>query len=90
MRRYHNELAIIRKQHRLHLRVVHGWPKKPVDCPCDMQAGRFRKKDAFDCGQTMCNVCNYEKWRLNGGHEITRQELLMDLRQKEQLQELVI
>jgi len=25
-----------------------------VDCPCDDQVGRFRKKDAWDCGNSRC------------------------------------
>lgn len=82
MRRYHNELAIIRKHHREHLRSVHGWPKQPVNCPCDLQAGRFRKRDAYDCGQTLCRVCHYEKWQANGRHTETRQELLSKLAMK--------
>lgn len=32
-----------------------------VDCPCDTQVGRFRKKDAWDCGNTRCYICHSDK-----------------------------
>jgi hypothetical protein len=32
-----------------------------VDCECDEQIGRFRKKDAYDCGKTRCIICHGEK-----------------------------
>jgi hypothetical protein len=82
MRRYHEEAPRTVREHRKHLRS-HGWPKGEVSCPCDKQAGRFRKTDAFDCGKTLCRVCHHEKWRRNGGHELTRQEVLAELKQKE-------
>jgi hypothetical protein len=61
MKRYHEERARIRSEHRFHLRYVHHWPKEPVDCECELQAGRFRKKKALDCGKTACLLCHYEK-----------------------------
>lgn len=61
MKRYQEENARIRREHRFHLRSVHHWPKKPVDCECELQAGRFRKKKALDCGKTACLLCHYEK-----------------------------
>lgn len=60
MKRYHSETHITKRNHRNHLKI-HGWPKKPVDCPCDKQAGRFRKKDAYDCGNTKCFICHSNK-----------------------------
>lgn len=61
MKRYHEELARIRNEHRFHLRYVHHWPKRRVDCECEMQAGRFRKKKALGCGKAACLLCHYEK-----------------------------
>ncbi len=61
MKRYHEERARIRGEHRFHLRYVHRWPKEPVDCECELQAGRFRKKKALDCGKAACLLCRYEK-----------------------------
>ena len=61
MKKYHDERPRIRREHRFHLRAVHRWPKEPVDCECDLQAGRFRKKKALDCGKVACLLCHYEK-----------------------------
>lgn len=88
MRRYHQESDRTKREHRRHLRVAHGWPKKPVTCPCDLQAGRFRKMDAYDCGQPLCRVCHYEKWLRSGGHEETRQEKMAKARMREWVNEL--
>jgi hypothetical protein len=87
MKRYQQEKKITERNHREHLRTAHGWPKKPVDCPCDLQAGRFRKKDAYDCGRTMCRVCHYEKW-LNNGHAETLQEKKAKQKMRDGLKEL--
>ena len=87
MRRFHQEAHITKRNHREHLRAVHGWPKKKVTCPCDLQAGRFRKKDAYDCGKTLCRICHYEKWQHNG-HAETIHEKLSRLKMKEGLREL--
>jgi hypothetical protein len=61
MKRYHEERARIRSEHRFHLRRVHHWPKEPIDCECELQAGRFRKKKALDCGKAACLICHYGK-----------------------------
>ena len=61
MKRYHQELRRTTRRHRLHLRWVHGWPRKSVDCVCDLQAGRFRKSKALGCGRARCLICHYEK-----------------------------
>lgn len=61
MKRYHEELARTQREHRFHLRHVHNWPKESVDCECELQAGRFRKKRALDCGKSGCLLCHYEK-----------------------------
>jgi hypothetical protein len=56
-----------------------------VDCECDEQKGRFRKKDAFDCGNPRCNVCHYAKYPKREKHE---HEIKSELSFKEQLKEL--
>lgn len=88
MRRYYEELTITRRQHRTHMRRLHGWPKKPVTCPCDRQQGRFRKIDAFDCGKTRCSVCHSEKFGRGGKHLPGKSDKLADIRMAEGLMEL--
>jgi hypothetical protein len=61
MKRYHQERERTQREHRFHLRWVHRWPERPIDCECELQAGRFRKKKAFDCGNPRCLVCHFEK-----------------------------
>src|SRR5581483_746600 len=43
-----------------------------VDCKCDEQVGRFRKTDAYDCGNRQCWICHRGKYpkRLPQGQEI--------------------
>lgn len=61
MKRYHQELPRIRREHHRHLRWVHNWPYEPVDCICDLQAGRFRKRHGIGCNKSRCHICKYEK-----------------------------
>lgn len=53
-----------------------------IDCACDAQKGRFRKRHAFDCGHTRCWLCHGSKFPRR---EKTRQELLADLKFREGL-----
>lgn len=55
-----------------------------VTCDCDEQVGRFRKKDAWDCGNTRCYICHGDKLM---GYK-TRQELISDINFEEQVREL--
>lgn len=82
MRRWHQEEHIARRHHREHLRFVHGWPKKPVDCVCDLQAGRFRKRYGRGCPG--CRLCHHDKYAGIPSHRDARAE--MDYRQ--QLEEI--
>ena len=61
MKRYHQELGRTKRVHQDHLRQVHNWPKQTVECECELQSGRFRKRKALGCGKTRCLVCHYEK-----------------------------
>ena len=55
-----------------------------VGCACDEQKGRFRKKDAWDCGNARCRICHSDKFPKRDKHE---QERLSDLSFKEQVWE---
>ena len=61
MKRYHEELARTRREHRRHLRWTHGWPEEPVDCVCELQAGRFRKTHGLGCPNKYCSCCKWYK-----------------------------
>jgi len=39
-----------------------GLDPQVVDCQCDEQKGRFRKMDAWDCGNTRCWICHRGKF----------------------------
>jgi len=56
-----------------------------IDCVCDQQKGRFRKMDAWDCGNPHCYLCHSDKYPVR---EKTRQELLADLKLEEGVSEL--
>lgn len=55
-----------------------------VDCPCDTQIGRFRKRHAGDCGITRCYLCHYDKYPKR---DLTYQELCANLKLKEGIEE---
>lgn len=98
MRRWHQEKKISYRNWRNHIRMHINSNKTnsnrigidpyKIDCECDNQIGRFRKKDAYDCGRSQCICCHYNKWLLSGGHEITRQEILSIIKLKEGIEEL--
>lgn len=62
-----------------------GLDPQQVDCECDEQKGRFRKKDAFDCGNPQCGICHSDKFPKRDKHE---HELKSELDFKEQIKEL--
>jgi hypothetical protein len=95
MKRWHQELAVTKRNWREH-RKIHvesnkTWQREvgkdpyEVDCACDDQIGRFRKKDAYDCGNTRCYICHSDKLPKRSLHE---QEQLADLDFREQIGEL--
>jgi hypothetical protein len=61
MQRWRAERHIAIKRRREHLSLVHGWPARPVECVCDRQVGRFRKRKALGCGRTRCFICHADK-----------------------------
>ena len=62
-----------------------GVSAEVVDRECDEQIGRFRKKDAYDCGHTQCFMCHGDKFPVR---EPTAQEQVSDLSFREQLKDL--
>jgi hypothetical protein len=56
-----------------------------IDCVCDKQIGRFRKMDAWDCGNTQCFMCHSDKFPKR---EKTYQEWCADLKLKEGIKEI--
>lgn len=84
MRRWHEDYRITRAHWREHLKVVHDYPRRPLDCECELQVGRFRKIGGHGCGKARCQLCHREKI-----HGIpTRKELRGRLDFREQLREL--
>jgi hypothetical protein len=71
MRRYHEELRIVRRQ----LREAERLGKS-------LTGGYYRNRDAHDCGNSRCGICHRDK---RFGHTLTRQELVAELRTREQL-----
>ena len=62
-----------------------GLAPRDVDCLCDTQVGRFRKRDAYDCGRPRCMLCHVDKFPKR---TLTRQEIKAEWRFQEQLQEI--
>lgn len=95
MKRYAEETSRIHrewKKHWLsHVEQNLGWSKEhpydpfEIDCSCDTQKGRFRKRKAFDCGNTECYICHSDKYPKR---DITYQEWISDLKFKEGLEEV--
>jgi hypothetical protein len=97
MTRWHKDEQIARrewrKHHRLHVESNKdhsndriGLSPYDIDCSCDAQIGRFRKRDAFDCGNTQCGTCHSGKYPKRTKH---KQETKAHLSLKEQLAELL-
>lgn len=94
MRRWHEDFKIAfrewKKHYNSHVKENIRYSKKigkspfEIDCICDKQIGRFRKKDAWDCGKSACYICHNDK--LSGDR--SRQEELSELDFHEQLKEL--
>ncbi len=84
MRRWHAETSLTRERRRRHLRQVHDWPRKPVECVCDTQTGRFRKRKALGCGRAHCLLCHRDKI-----FQVPRpRDILVELRLQEGLAEV--
>jgi hypothetical protein len=64
-----------------------GSDPREVDCPCDDQASRFRKRRGRGCGRARCQVCHGYKFP---SRQPTRKERLADRVFREQLKELAV
>jgi hypothetical protein len=94
MKRWHEDYKITlrewKKHRRSHTERNKDWQKSigvsayVVDCECDEQKGRFRKKDAFDCGNKKCYMCHSDKFPKRSK---SKQEIEFDLKFQEQIQE---
>jgi hypothetical protein len=82
MRRWHRERHIARRHQRDHEHLIGGDSEQPFSR--DQQLGRFRKRNALDCGRARCFLCHSDKL-LN--HR-TREELLADLKMQEGIRAL--
>lgn len=95
MRRWHEEYPRTYREWRKHYRShvesnktsqrVAGKDPYDVDCICDRQKGRFRKRDAWDCGHARCYLCHSDKVPRR---QATYQERCAALRLKEGIIEL--
>jgi len=77
MKRWHQDFRITHREWTKHRRTYHP----DSACPCDDQAGRFRKTDAHDCGRARCFLCHHAKLLRQKTHE----ERLADVSLREQL-----
>ena len=84
MRRWHEDLHVTRAHWREHLKIVHDWPRKPLDCECELQVGRFRKIGGHGCHKARCLLCHRHKIF----REPTRQEIVTAIALREQVYEL--
>ena len=83
MKRWHEDYFVSKrewkKHHHNHVESNKTWRREvgrdpyEIDCPCDNQIGRFRKKDAYDCGNTKCYICHNDKLPKR---TLTRQEII--------------
>ena len=53
-----------------------------IDCVCDVQKGRFRKRHPFDCGNARCHICHGDKYPRR---KKTRHEMLAGMNFREWL-----
>ncbi|MSR55916.1 MAG: hypothetical protein EXS09_21985 [Gemmataceae bacterium] len=61
-----------------------GSDPRDVDCNCDDQPGRFRKRHAHDCGKARCQICHGYKFPCR---RKSAKERLADMALKEQIRE---
>jgi hypothetical protein len=92
MKRWHEEYNVFYRQWKIH-RKSHvdsnkdssrnriGKDPYEVDCECDEQVGRFRKKDAWDCGNVRCYLCHSDKFPKR---QLTNKEVRSNISLKEQ------
>ena len=57
----HREWRNHRREHVAQNRAI-GRDPNQVDCVCDEQKGRFRKRASGDCGKARCQLCHGYKF----------------------------
>lgn len=91
MKCWHEDLPIMmrewKKYYNYHMRLNtnHGdVGKSPseIGCRFEKQKGRFRKKDAWDCGNPRCYICHWDKYCSRAK---TKKETEADFSFKEQM-----
>ncbi len=97
MKRWHEEYLRTHREWRKHylshvesnviFNRAPGRDPYQIDCICDRQKGRFRKNDAWDCGQTQCYVCHSDKFPTR---ETTHQEKHSELKLREGMEEFLV
>ena len=91
MKRYQEEKPRIEREwKKFYKQRLEGHSKEWLDAHPEhvkqwKQKGRFRKRDAWDCGNTQCYLCHYDKFPKR---ETTHQERQADLKFKEGRAEL--
>lgn len=92
MKRWHEEKHITYRNWRNHIDIhresnkSRGISPDDINCICDYQTGRFRKKDAYDCGKSGCFVCHSDKALGEKSHK----ENIADFNFTEQVSEYLI
>lgn len=91
MRRWHEDYKISfrewKKYYNREIKYQHEWGIQfGYELGHIKEIGRFRKKDAYDCGIPRCKICHYEKFYQK--RSSTYQEWCSDLKMKEGLAEL--
>jgi hypothetical protein len=84
MQRRSGDLSVTRRQWDEFLTYSKGWTNNGLTARKRRQKGRFRKKHAFDCGNTRCGGCHPDKYPRR---KKTRQEKRADLFFTEQLRD---
>lgn len=91
MKRWHEDYKIALrewKKHKYYMIAWRTWGTESVNnytYQFENQKGRFRKKDALDCGHAKCSGCHSDKFPKRSK---TRKELKSDLDFKDQLFDL--
>lgn len=76
MKRWHEDYSRTHREWKNRCLMMDRW---------DLDKGRFRKQDAWDCGKVHCFICHSDKYPKR---EHTRKEILANLKLKESLKDL--
>jgi hypothetical protein len=97
MKRWHEDYSRTyrewRKHYLYHVKCNISYSRVPgsdpyqIDCACDQQKGRFRKRHDGDCGKTQCQLCHSDKY---SKRQTTHQERCSELELKEGIAELLV